>query len=144
MYNLANYRHRIVTVYVDGKNVEQQTNMFPQQNQRDALISQIHFLNRTLHVSGSFSVHHQESSTVHTAMVYVIQVLLTDIYLLLCKQCWIPDDGQRNCPKHVGFYSRSGFERLVHLVGFVVRMYHDARSSECQKKNVSLNSLPFT
>jgi hypothetical protein len=36
-------------------------------NQRDAPISQIYFWNRTLHVSDSFSVHHQESSTVHTA-----------------------------------------------------------------------------
>ena len=29
-------------------------------SQRDALISQIYFWNRTLHVSDSFSVHHQE------------------------------------------------------------------------------------
>jgi hypothetical protein len=36
------------------------------QNQRDALISQIYFWNRNLHVSDSFSVHHQESSTMHT------------------------------------------------------------------------------
>jgi len=36
--------------------------------QRDALISQISFSNRTLHVLDSFSVHHQESSTVHTAI----------------------------------------------------------------------------
>ena len=35
------------------------------ENQRDALISQIYFWNRTVHVSDSFSVHHQESSTVH-------------------------------------------------------------------------------
>ena len=30
-------------------------------------------IKKTLRVSDSFSVHHQESSTVHTAMVYVIQ-----------------------------------------------------------------------
>ena len=30
--------------------------------------SQIYFWNRTLHVLDSFSVHHQESSTVHTAI----------------------------------------------------------------------------
>jgi hypothetical protein len=35
------------------------------------------FLNKTVNVSDSFSVHHQEFSTVHTAMVYVIQVFLT-------------------------------------------------------------------
>jgi hypothetical protein len=37
-------------------------------NQRDALISEIYFWNRTLRVSDSFSVHHQESSTVHTVI----------------------------------------------------------------------------
>jgi len=31
---------------------------------KDALISQIYFWNRALHVLDSFSVHHQESSTV--------------------------------------------------------------------------------
>jgi hypothetical protein len=43
-------------------------------NQLDAPISQIYFLNETLHVSDSSSVHHQEFLIVHTAMVYVIQV----------------------------------------------------------------------
>ena len=33
------------------------------------------------------------------------------------------DDGQRNCPKHVEFYSKNKFEKLVHLVGFIVRIY---------------------
>jgi hypothetical protein len=51
---------------------------------------------------------------------------------LLCVQCWTPDDGQRNCPKHVEFYSKNKFEELVHLVGFIIRIYHDAQSSECQ------------
>jgi hypothetical protein len=32
------------------------------------------FCNETLHVSDSFSVHHQELFTVHSAVVYVIQV----------------------------------------------------------------------
>jgi len=36
-------------------------------NQQDALISQIYF--RNLRVSDSFAVHHQESSTVHPAIV---------------------------------------------------------------------------
>jgi len=33
-----------------------------------------------------------------------------------------PDDGHRNCPKHVEFYSKNKFEKLMHLVGFVIRM----------------------
>jgi len=31
-----------------------------------------------------------------------------------------PDDGQRNCPKHVEFYSKNKFEKLMHEVGFII------------------------
>jgi len=40
-------------------------------NQPDTLISQIYFWNKTLHISDSSSVHHQQFFTAHTAMVYV-------------------------------------------------------------------------
>ena len=40
---------------------------------------------------------------------------------LLCVQWKTPDDGQRNCLKHVKFYSKNKFEKLVHLVRFIVR-----------------------
>jgi len=66
-------------------------------NQRDALISLIYFWNKTLHVSGRFSVHHQESSTVYTTIGFChtgyadcllasSQHNLYDIHLLLCIQ----------------------------------------------------------
>jgi len=42
--------------------------------QLDVLISQINFWDEILQVSVGSSVHHQEFFTVHTAMVYVIQV----------------------------------------------------------------------
>jgi len=45
-------------------------------------------------------------------------------------------DGQRNCPKYVEFYSKNKFEKLVHVVGFVVRIYHDAPSPERQKEGL--------
>jgi len=45
-----------------------------------------------------------------------------------------PDDGQRNCSKLVEFYSKNKFKSLVHLLGFIIRIYHDARSPERQKK----------
>ena len=51
---------------------------------------------------------------------------------LLCVQCKTPDDGQRNCPKHVEFYFKNKFEKLVNLFGFIIRIYHDARSPEIQ------------
>jgi len=45
-----------------------------------------------------------------------------------------PDEGERNCPKHVEFYSKNKFEKFVHLIGFIIRIYHDARSPGCQRK----------
>jgi len=51
---------------------------------------------------------------------------------LLCVQLKPADDGQRNCPKHVEFYSKNKFDKLVHLVGFIIRIYHAARSPERQ------------
>ena len=137
-----------------------------------------------------FSVHHQESSTVHTAIgichtgyadcllansqqnLYVLlcvqyqtpddgqrncpkhvefysknkieklvyldgfiassQQNLYDIYLLLCIQYQTPDDGQQTCPKHAEFYFENKVEKLVHLDGLIIRIYHNARSPECQ------------
>ena len=123
------------------------------QNQRDALISQIHFRNRALHVSGRFSVHHRESTTVHTTIHTGLltaceqdqdgtavpswswtQAVSKPVWHipLLCVQWKTPDDGQRNCPKHVKFYSKNKFEKLVHLVGFIVRICHETRSPERQ------------
>jgi hypothetical protein len=43
-------------------------------NQPDALIIQILFCHKTLHVSGIFTAHHQEFSTVHSALVSFMQV----------------------------------------------------------------------
>jgi len=60
---------------------------------------------------------------------------------LLCVQWKTPDSGQRNCPKHVEFYSKNKFEKLVNLVGFIVRIYHDARSPERQKLVIPFQGL---
>jgi hypothetical protein len=100
----------------------------------------IYFGNETLHVSDSSSVHHQELFTVHSAMMYVMQVCrqLSSrivLILLLLESClqtcmtytiaelqWItPEDGQRNCPKHVEFHFQNKFKELVHLVRFSTR-----------------------
>jgi len=43
-------------------------------NQPDALINPILFCYKTVHVSGIFSAHHQEFSTVHSALVSFMQV----------------------------------------------------------------------
>jgi len=109
--------------------------------------------------------------TVHTAMVYVIQVcwqlasrirtalqfrpdparkLLAnqyDIYHGCVYSEKTPDGGQRNCPKHVEFYSINKIEKLVYLVGVIIRTYNDARSPErqngtnCNAWFVKINSV---
>ena len=80
----------------------------------------------------------QERFAVHTAMVYVIQVYWQLVsrskcscsqavkkpvwhITLLCVQWKTPDDGQRNCPKHVEFHFKNKCEKLVHLVAFIIR-----------------------
>jgi len=60
---------------------------------------------------------------------------------LLCIQWKTPGDGQRNCPKHVEFYSENKFEKIVHVVGFIIRIYHDARSRERQNWLISAQEL---
>jgi len=35
--------------------------------------------------------------------------------------------------RSVQFYSKNNFEKLVHLFGFIIRLYHDARSPERQR-----------
>jgi hypothetical protein len=45
-------------------------------------------------------------------------------YIPLQRVQWInPDDWQRNCPKHVEFHIQDRFEKLVHLVGFILRIF---------------------
>jgi len=111
------------------------------------------------------SVHHQQFFTVHTAMVYVIQVIVTACEQdqggsavpswscsqavskpvwhkpLLCVQWKIPDDGQRNCPKHVEFYSENEFENLVHLVGLITRI--NFKSQKVKQKPTYLTYKPL-
>ena len=55
--------------------------------------------------------------------------LSANLYVLLCVQWKIPDDGQRNCPKHVDFYSKNKFEKLVPLVGFIIRIYRKSHQA---------------
>jgi len=48
--------------------------------------------------------------------------LSAKLYVLLCVQWKTPNDVQRNCPKHVDFYYKNKFEKLVHLIGFIIRI----------------------
>jgi len=70
-------------------------------------------------------------STIRSFSLYTQQISIWRIPVL-CVQWKTADDGQRNCPKHVEFYSKNKFEKLAHLVGFVISIYDDARSRERQ------------
>jgi hypothetical protein len=62
------------------------------------------FCHKTLLVSGSSSANHQEFSTVHSALVYVIKPAW---HIPLPNVQWkTPDDWQTNCPKHVEFLDK--------------------------------------
>jgi len=48
----------------------------------------------------------------------------------VCHHCYVyskktPNDGKKNCPKHVDFYSKNKFEKLLHVFGFIIRIYYD-------------------
>ena len=58
---------------------------------------------------------------------------------LLCVQWKTPDDGQRNCPKHTEFYSKNKFEKLVHLVGFIIRRKYFA----IMYMDIPISHFPF-
>jgi len=86
----------------------------------------------------------RSSFTVHSAMLYVIQVCrqlssrirmfhhdaawklstnLYDVYHCWVYSEWTPDDGQRYCPKHVEFHAKKKFAKLVNLVGLIIKIF---------------------
>jgi hypothetical protein len=68
------------------------------------------------------------SFSLYTAMVYIIQV---------CYVQWkTPDDGHRNRLKHVEFHSKNKFEKVLHLVGFIIRNHCKLLWDICGKKAV--------
>jgi hypothetical protein len=80
--------------------------------------------NISYHISGVFHCTHS-NGICHTGLHTACEQ----------DQDGTPDDGQRKCPKHVEFHSHDKFEKLVHLVGFIIE--HDARSRD--RQNSSLN-----
>ena len=128
--------HRELKTYPKGiPNLCLQSDLFIYnlQGLQRILISQIYLWNKILHVSDSSSVYHQEffhcthsNGICHTARK--LSANMYDIHHCCVYSEKTPDDRQRNCPKHVEFYSKNKFEKLVHLVGFIIRIYHDARS----------------
>ena len=59
--------------------------------------------------------------------------------------------GQRNCPKHVDFHSKNKFEKVVQLVGFIIRnlsrctiTWTSKSSKHMMKKHVQSKSVSCT
>jgi len=70
------------------------------------------------------------ASSVLILLVGCQQTCMTyTIALCTVKNSWRCTE---ECPKYVEFYSKNKFEKLVHLVDFIIRIYHDARSPERQ------------
>jgi len=96
---------------------------------REALISRIYFWSKTIHVSDSLWAGSGRSGfrPDPARKLYYIRVYHCCVY---SEKLLMMDRGI--IPKHVEFYSKNKFEKLVHLVGFIIRIYHDARSAERQ------------
>ena len=73
-----------------------------------------------LSIVGSFSPYTQQC---YMSYGWQLSAKLYDIYHSCMYSEKKPDDGQRNYPKHVEFYSKNKFEKLVHLVGFILRIF---------------------
>jgi hypothetical protein len=74
------------------------------------------FWNETLHVSGSCCVHHQEFSTVHTAMYmsYLYAVCTVE------NSWWLTEELFGTCK--VSFQNKN-VEKLVHLCGSIINKF---------------------
>jgi len=62
-----------------------------------------------LFIIGSFSLRIQQTCVTYTIAVCTVK----------------KHDEQRKCPKHVEFYSKNKFEKLVHIVGFIIRILYN-------------------
>ena len=61
-----------------------------------------------------------ELSSILILLASCQQTCMTYTIAAVCTVKKTPDDGQRNCPKHVEFHSKNKFEKLVHLVWLIV------------------------
>jgi len=80
------------------------------------------YMSQTVPVSiiRSFSLYTQQWNVIQVCWHQAVSKPVWHIPLL-CVQWKTPDDGERNCPRHVEFHSMNKFEKSVHLVGFIIR-----------------------
>ena len=63
----------------------------------------------------------QDGTHFHPDTARKLSAKMCDIHHCCAYSKKTPVDGQRNCPKHVDFHSKNKFEKLVNLVGFIIR-----------------------
>ena len=78
--------------------------------------------------SGPVMEFHLLPASMHSTNLY-------DIYMTLCVQSWTPDDGRKDRPKRVEWFSINA--KIVHLVGFAIELYQDARSHKSLTRKIS-------
>jgi len=84
------------------------------------------------YTSMSYRFADSEFITMHGYLNVMLSANLYDMYHCCVYSEKLLVMGQRNCPKHVEFYFKNKLEKLVHLVGFIIRIYDDVRSPERQ------------
>ena len=85
------------------------------------------FGNKSLHVSDSSSVHHQEFSSLYTQQWYMSHRFAESLRAGSGRTWWWTEELSET---YRVLFPKNKFEKLVHLVGFITRIYHDARSHE--------------
>jgi len=124
---------------MQGRNKLSGKYLYSKTNEMHQCLKFVLFWNGTLHVSDGLFVHHQEFKTIYTAT----GVCQTDTAVcLLAETRWncccmyslelLMVEGKTIRNVYMCHSKINKFETLVHLVGFTIEVYNDARSYERQ------------
>jgi len=71
-----------------------------------------------------YNIFHSFNYNVHVYTLVILPLREISVWhiQLLCVQWKTPDTGQRSCPKHVEFNSKNKVDKLMYLVGFIIRI----------------------
>jgi len=91
-----------------------------------------------LSIISSFSLYTQQYIQVCWLLASRIRTFRPDPARKLSANLY---DGHKKCPKHVQSYSKNKFGILVHLVGFVIRIYHEFHPDPARKLSANLYDI---
>jgi hypothetical protein len=110
--------------------------------QQDATLHSLFYLETALHVSGGTSTHHQERKQLYLQhLVFVTPLLLPAVKQQVAVTVWqvpdavdtavcAPDDGWIYHLKHVEQFPDKINCVTLHLVGYILEYFYDARTHE--------------